>query len=208
MNRIAIGLALFTVVACARTPAPSPAPSPAMTTATPGSLADSAGRAPIKVRIPPAVASFAMKTRRDYEDASAGTQLRYQAADSTIADVYVYPGPDLATRCSMTCARDVLANEVKDFESSFPEIIRLGYMESMAVTGQAPLTPPDDAAWRLGHHLTLSVKRDGLVQRSELYLYYLPGYRVKVRATYPETPERIVAVRNFADAIVPALTRP
>ena len=149
-----------------------------------------------------------MKARRDYEDRSAGTQLRYEAADCTVADVYVYPGPDLADNCAMDCAKSVIANEVKTFESGFPEMVRLGYVHTIGITAREELTPPANAAWRLGQHLTMDVVRDSKPQRSEFYLFYVPKYRVKIRATYAETPERLAAVRAFADALVPALTRP
>ena len=210
MTRIATALALVGVTACARAAAPSVDPAPAasappssaaVTTATPP-------RASVAIRIPRTVAAFTMKRRHDYEDRSAGTQLRYEAADSTIADVYVYPGPDLAGNCPVACAKTVIADEVKTFESGFPEMLRLGYVQTIGVTAREELAPPPGAAWQLGQHLTMAVTRDSLSQRSELYLFYVPRYRVKIRATYVETPERLAAIRAFAAEIVPALTRP
>ena len=210
MNRIATAIALLGVTACARAAGPSvdatPVPS-APPSAAAGSTA-SPPRASVAIRIPRAVASFSMKGRRDYEDRSAGTQLRYEAADGTVADVYVYPGPDLASNCAMECAKTVIANEVKTFESGFPEMVRLGYVQAIGITAREELTPPADAAWQLGRHLTMDVTRDSTPQRSELYLFYVPKYRVKIRATYVETPERLAAVRAFAAELVPALTRP
>ena len=204
MIRAAGMLALASLAAaCARGPDPSPAPSAAPAPAT----VPVADLAPIAIRIPPAVGAVTMRTRRDYEDRAAGTMLRYAGPDSMIADVFVYPGPDLASRCSISCAQDVLRNEASSFEQSFPEMIRLGYVEAAKVTSRGPLMPPDGAAWRLGEHISAAMTRDKQAQRSDFYLFYLPGYRVKIRATYVETPARITALRNFAAELVPALTR-
>lgn len=209
MSRIA-ALALLALTACARTPAPSttppPAPPPAATAAAPAAAATS--RPPAALRIPRTVASFSLKSRRDYEDRAAGTQLRFEAADSTVADVYLYPGPDLGSNCPVECAKTAMANEVRTFESGFPEMVKLGYVQTIDVTAREELAPPADAGWQLGQHLTMGVTRDGASQRSELYLFYLPRYRVKIRATYVETPARLAAVRAFAAELVPALTRP
>ena len=209
MKRTATALALLGFTACARAAGPSAEPAPAVSPPAVAAPATASGTRPSgAVRIPPRVASFAVKGRHDYEDRSLGTQLRYEAADSTIADVYLYPGPDLAADCPVACARTVMGNEVRSFENDFPEMVKRGYVQSIVVTDREELTPAADAAWQLGHHLTLAVTRDSLPQRSEFYLFYLPRYRVKIRATYVETPERLAAVRAFAAELVPALTRP
>ena len=212
MKRIATAIALLGATACARAAAPASTPAPAV--APPPSSSAAAAetpappRASVAIRIPRTVAGFSMKARRDYEDRALGTQLRYEAADSTIADVYIYPGPDLASDCPMECAKTAIATEAKTFESGFPEMIRLGYVQAIGVTAREELAPPSGAAWQLGQHLTMAVTRDSLAQRSELYLFYVPRYRVKIRATYVETPERLAAIRAFASELVPALTRP
>ena len=173
-----------------------------------GSLAPTATAPEVDVitlRVPQTVAAFTMARRHDYPDAANGVQLRFQGPDDMVADVYVYPGPDLATGCALGCARDVMKRELADFEESIPEMIRLGYVQAATITARDSLVPTPGALWQLGHHLTLAVERDGGPKRSDLYLYYLPGFRLKVRATYVESPGRLESLQRFLEQVVPAL---
>jgi hypothetical protein len=159
----------------------------------------------VNIAVPRHVADFELLERHDYDDKSSGVQLRYRDSDSVLADVFVYPGPDLAGDCAQECAAKTLDAEIADFRDVIPELIKRGYAQAMTVVSEEPLIPSAGAPWRLGRHMRLAVKHDDRPMRSEFYLYYLPGYRVKVRATYDDAPARSQSVEKFAAAIVPAL---
>jgi hypothetical protein len=148
-----------------------------------------------------------MSSRRDYRDPSAGVVLRYVRPDSLVTDVFVYPGPDLGARCARECAHKVMDAEIDDFRTSFPEMIRLGYVQSITIVTDEPVLPPAGAVWQLGRHLRLVVQRDQRLQRSDFYLFYLPGYRVKVRGTFVPTEQRLRELEAFAAEVVPALVQ-
>jgi len=192
MKAAIICCALLTLSACAKAPSSAAVPAPASSPV-------------VALTVPERVAAFKMMKRHDYDDAGSGVQLRYEGPDSLIADVFVYPGPDLASECPLSCAEARMAAELAGFESSFPEMIRRGFVQSASVTARDSLVPPSTGLWQLGHHLTLAVTRDSLAQRSEFYLYYLPGYRVKVRATFTEAESRLRDIRAFVAALVPLL---
>ena len=161
------------------------------------------------VRIPREVAGFMLRDRRDDPDPRMGVTLRYQGPDSLIADVFLYPGPGFDAACDSTCAAGVLAREVAGFRDDFPEMLRRGYYRTIEVTSDSALAPPAGAAWRVGRRVRLRVSQDKSdVDRSDYVLFYLPGYRVKIRATYRATPERLRALDALAGALVPALTLP
>jgi len=164
------------------------------------------GSGGIALRVPDSIGVFALIKRHDYPDAALGVQLRYQRADSLWADVFLYPGADLGKKCNLECARKVLEREGAGFIASFPEYIRRGYMDTIAVTSDRNLKPSSDDQWRLGRHLRFDQRSRGQPRWSDLYLYYLPGYRIKVRATY--APDSLFAgyIAAFATAAVPALT--
>lgn len=194
------GLAMIAaLVACA--PAPSGTPSPAP--ASPAPPAPVPGY--IGIRSPDTVADFALVSREDFEDEAAGVGLRYERPSGLLVDVYVYPGPDLADKCGLSCASAMLAAEVSGFQESLPMLIQRGHVQAARVTATRSLTPPPTARWRVGHHLTLAVTRDDLAQRSDFYLYYLPRFRVKVRATYEDNQANRSAVEAFTRALVPAI---
>jgi hypothetical protein len=159
----------------------------------------------ITIEVPRRVAGFDMRSRRDYRDRDAGVVLRYVRPDSMVIDVFVYPGPDLRTRCAGECARKVMDDEIDTFRVGFPEMIRLGYVQTIEIVTDEPVLPPVGAAWQLGRHLHLVVQRDQRLQRSDFYLFYLPGYRVKVRGTFVATEQRLHELEAFAAEIVPAL---
>jgi hypothetical protein len=173
-------------------PATSPAPEPAAATG-------------VDIAVPQRVAGFGLLERHDYEDKSSGVQLRYASSDSVMADVFVYPGPDLAQQCALPCATQALEQEIADFRGIFPEMIKRGYVQAMTVVSEERLVPPAGAPWRIGHHMRLAVTRGDRPLRSEYYLYYLPGYRVKVRSTYEDTLPQRESVASFVAGIVPAL---
>jgi hypothetical protein len=160
-----------------------------------------------KLAVPPFVAGFRMASRKTYEDPSDGVLLRYVSADTLVADVFVYPGPDLVAECPLECARRVIGQELESFRSGFPEMIRRDYVKEIAVTRDDTLAPPPGAAWHLGRHLLLNVRRAERAQRSDFYVYYLPGYRVKIRSTFDETPQRLRELEAFARAVVVALAQ-
>jgi hypothetical protein len=160
----------------------------------------------IQLRVPPTIGRLTMQRRRDYEDPSEGVQLRYVGADSLPIDVFVYPGPDLASECSLECAGKVMHDEIEIFQSAFPEMIHRHYVDSISVVRNDSLAAGAGAPWALARQLTLAVVRNGAPQRSDFVLYYLPGYRIKIRATYIATPANVDVVKAFLEAAVPALT--
>ena len=195
MRPILLPLAVLAAIACGRTTQPR--------VATP---APESGAAHIlTIGIPHQVADFGFVMRHDFDDPSDGVQLRYSGPDSVDADVFVYPGPDFAQRCAQPCAAKQLDEEIAVFRSSFPELIKLGYVKSIAVVSEEPLTPPSGAPWRLGRHLQLDVTRSARPLRSEYYLFYVPGFRVKVRSTFDDSAPHRRSVDGFVSQIVPAL---
>lgn len=189
-----IAASACTGTAPSRAAAPAPARAPAAAAA-------------ITVAVPRQVAGFGLMLRHDYDDPRAGVQLRYSGPDSVVADVFVYPGPDLARDCARACAAQVLSEEIAAFRASFPELLRRGYVQAIAVAADESLVPPEGAPWQLGHHLRLAVTRAERPQRSEFYLFYVPGYRVKVRSTFDDTSPHLQSVDAFVAGIVPALVR-
>jgi hypothetical protein len=159
----------------------------------------------VTIAVPKQVAGFEFVARHDYDDQSLGVQLRYANADSVMVDVFVYPGPDLAQHCAQACAAQQLDTELADFRGSIPEMIKRGYVQAMTVVREENLAPPAGAAWRLGHHMRLAVKRDDRPMRSEFYLFYLPRYRVKIRSTFSDSSPRVQSVEGFASGLVPAM---
>ena len=187
------------MVACAPPPPglPSPAPAAATTSTPPPGY--------IAVRTPETISDFRLINREYFEDEAAGVGLRYERAPGLLVDVYVYPGPDLADKCGLSCAAGVLAGEISGFQESLPLLIERGNMQAARVADTRRLTPPAGARWQLGHHLILAVTRDDRPQRSDFYLYYLPKFRVKVRATYEDDRANREAVEAFTRALMPAL---
>jgi hypothetical protein len=165
--------------------------------------ADEAG---ITLRVPDSIGVFRMLERRDFPDRAQGSMLRYRRADSLTADVFLYAGPDLARECDLACARGVMAREGDDFVGAFPEMVRRKYADTIAVTSDSALTADSAAAWRLGRHLRLFERQAGRERWSDYYLYYLPGFRLKVRATYPPDAALAAAVARFTADAIPAIT--
>ena len=176
------------------------------TTAAAAQRADTGG---VSLGVPQSIGSWVFAGRHDYPDPALGVLVRYQRPDSLRVDVFAYPGPDLATRCPLACARDALDKEITDFVSIFPEMIKRQYVDTIFVVSDQTLTPSADNAWQLGRHLVLSVVSKGTAERSDFYLYYLRGFRIKLRASYVADSSRVHGVQEFAQIVVPAmLTRP
>ena len=165
---------------------------------------DSSG---ITLSVPDSIGAFRMIHRKDFEEAADGVMLRYhRAADSLQADVFAYAGPAFDAECDSACAREVLRREGDEFVAAFPELQRLGYVDTITVASDRTLTPPAGAPWRMGRHLRFHQHRQGRPEWSDFYLYYLPGYRVKIRASYPPDSTRAVAAGQLAAAVPQALT--
>ena len=159
----------------------------------------------VSLHIPDSIGVFAKTERKDFDDPSLGVLLRYQRADSLRVDVFVYPGPDLATDCPVDCALKVIDDEVDTFISAFPEMIKRGYDDSIAIVVRRPLEATAADRWRVGRYLRLRTVSKGVVQNSDYYLYFLPGFRVKLRASYPVDSATAIAVSEFSRLAVPAL---
>lgn len=158
--------------------------------------------------VPTSIADFTFLGRHDYDDPALGVMIRYQRADTLQADLFAYPGPDFDAKCSLDCARKAFDGEVQGFIAAFPELVKVGYVDSIAVDNDQTLTPSPNDPWRLGRHLSMHVVRKGAHERSDYFLYYMPHVRVKVRATYESDTARTRAVLVFAAAAPQALLGP
>ena len=161
----------------------------------------------VRLRVPQQVADFHLLVRED-SPSDHEVLLRFVGPDSLRADVFVYPGPDFANRCDSMCAVRVLEEEVANFRSLFPELIRRKYVDSIAVLSDETIQPAGPDRWRLARRLTLAAPRAGQAEHSELHLFYLTGARVKIRTSFVPTAARLSAAAAFAQALVPALTQP
>lgn len=171
-----------------------PAPAPAE------SLPD------ISITIPRSIGAFEFVVRQDFDDPSMGSMVRYRDADSLEADVFLYPGPDLGTRCPEQCARRALKAEIDGFSRTMRD---RSYLQSFKVLSGADLTPPAGARWIIGHHLHATVRykaRHLRAQHSDYWIVYIPGLRLKVRATFDESPTREAALDRFLTQVVSEFT--
>lgn len=162
----------------------------------------------INLRIPDSVGVFARRERKNFDDPSLGVMIRYQRADSLRVDVFVYPGADLATNCPIDCGLKVLDEEVDAFVSAFPEMVKRGYSDSISLVVRRPLTPAPDDRWKMGRYLRLRMVTKGVIDNSDYYLFYLPGFRLKLRATYPADSASAIAVAEFSHQVIPAFLAP
>ena len=158
----------------------------------------------INLHIPDSIGVFANTQRKDFDDPSLGTMIRYQRADSLRVDVFVYPGADLTKGCPIDCARKFIDQEVDDFIGAFPEMIKRGYSDSISVVTRRTMTPAPDDRWKLGRYLRMRMVTKGVIDNSDYYLFYLPGFRLKLRATYPADSAGASAVEDFSHQVVPA----
>ena len=134
--------------------------------------------------------------------------VRYQRPDSLRIDVFAYPGPDFAARCALTCAQSEIDSEIKEFALAFPEMIKRQYVDTIFIVSDKTLTPVAGDLWQLGRHVVLTVVSKGTTERSDLYLYYLRGIRIKLRASYVANESRINGVEEFAAVVVRAMVSP
>lgn len=181
--------------------------APAAPAAAPAPSAAPASDGDVRLGVPRQVAAFRLLSRENTPNESE-VLLRYAGPDSLRADVFVYPGPDFASRCDSACAAGALDREIADFRSLLPELVRRRYVDSIAIERDEPVPPREAGGWRMGRRLTMAARRDGRAERSELHLFYLKGARVKIRTSYVPTDARLGAAAAFADSLVPALTRP
>lgn len=159
--------------------------------------------------IPDRVGEFRFIGREDFDDPNDGSMFRFEHADSLVADVFLYPGPDFGADCPLDCASDLLRREHEGFVAGFDVMKSRGYVDDIRVLSGGALTPPAGAAWRIGHRLHLSVTRKGQQQHSDQWIVYLPGTRLKVRSTFVESPARVARLETFLDGVVTAfLTEP
>ena len=162
---------------------------------------------PIHLRVPDSISAFSLRSKKDYDDPALGAMFRYgRATDSLEADVFVYPGPDFAESCALECATKVIESEIQQFVDIFPEMVQRRYVDTIYVARRDTLIPPEGVQWRLGRHLGLVERRGGKSMLSDFYVYYLPGVRMKVRATYAPDSSSVSAIREFAAGMVPAIT--
>ena len=162
----------------------------------------------VHLGVPQSIGEWAFAGRHDYPDPRLGVLVRYQRPDSLRVDVFAYPGPDLATRCPLACAREVLDRDFKEFVAAFPEMIKRQYVDTIYVVSDTTLSPAAGDAWQLGRRLLLAIVTKGTAERSDFYLYYLPGFRIKLRASYVADSARVRGVEEFARLVVPAMLKP
>lgn len=162
----------------------------------------------IRLAVPTSIGDFAFVGRHDYDDPALGVMLRYRRSDSLQADVFAYPGPDFGTNCPLACAQKAFDEEVNGFIAAFPELVKAGYVDSIAIDADRTLTPSPNDPWKFGRHLAMHVVRKGHRERSDYFLYYLPSVQVKVRATYEPDTASVGAILIFAAAAPHALLGP
>ena len=168
-----------------------------------------AGAAQAQELLPPRrIGEFRFVKRDDYDNPELGYMARYRHADSLDADVFVYPGPDLATRCNESCAREALKAERDEFMKAFDIMMERGRYQRIQVLGESPLTPAAGAPWKMGHRLHLIVRAEDKDHHSDFWIVYLPGKRLKVRATFDHTPAREAQLDRFLDQVVAEFTGP
>lgn len=173
----------------------------------PAQLDTAAPPAGTSIRVPQTLGVFRLSRRQPYDDPALGTMFRYISPDTQVVDVFLYPGPDLEEQCAIDCAAKVLQRELDEFTESFAMMVERSYVDSIAVAGIDTLVPDSTAAWRLGRAMRLAVVRRGEPLRSDLILWYLPTYRVKLRATYPDRGQRPAQINAFADSLVAGIVR-
>jgi hypothetical protein len=160
---------------------------------------------PTRLTAPDEIAGFRRIGRRDFDDPAAGVSMRYGRDDRSYVDIYVYPG---APRdCDAACGARSVNEEADGFIRGFPDLVRAGYYRRMDVRADETVPVPAGAPWLFGRHLVMDVEANGAAQVSHYYLFAFPGYKVKVRATFPPSAKMTAAVQAFVDALLPAMTR-
>ena len=166
------------------------------------SASQSRGR---QVSVPQQLGPFKLARQQRYDDPAMGTMFRYLSPDTIPVDVFIYPGPDFGDGCPMECAVKAIDAETKGFRDGFPLMLERGYVDSIAVTAEDTLQPDTSDAWMIGRGLRMRVVRDGDPLRSDFVVWYLPAYRVKLRATYPDREPIRAYVSFFTDKLIEAI---
>jgi hypothetical protein len=159
----------------------------------------------IEFAVPDKIAGFKLINQERFENRDYGTMYRYAGADSLVADVFVFPGPALGNPCDTAVAFRAIEDQVAGFREGFPMMIQQHYVDEIAVAHDDRLARAADDPWCAGRHLTLNVIRNGFPQRSDFYLYALPGYFVKVRTTFAPSASRLALHRDFIAELFPQL---
>lgn len=199
-------------VGTAATPGEGPAPSRAERDASSRVEAPAAPsrvgktRAPsleMTVEPPDTVAGFRLIARQQYPDPSLGFLFRYELAPGMQADVFVYPGPDLAQRCDLGCARSLLTREVDGFPTAMQQQTAL---RSYRTESRSAITPSSGDRWRIGEHLhgVVHYSDRGHEQHTDYWLVYFAGYRLKVRSTFDSSAEREATLQRFLGQVAGA----
>jgi hypothetical protein len=173
-------------------------------------LAAEVDRPGFSLTAPEAVGEFRLAGREDFDDPRLGTSVRYARRDGFYFDVYVYPGVPADSSCPRACAEERVEEETDEFVDSFREFISRGYYRRMDVRSNERVDVPAGVPWRAGRRLVMEVVRGQgptTPLESQYILYSFPGYMVKVRVTYPPSPETAETVRAFVAELLPALTR-
>jgi hypothetical protein len=188
-------------------PIPSAAALSILLCASPASLAaqakDSGG---VTIHVPDSVGQFQRVETKRFPEAANGTMFRYRRGDRLVADAFLYPGPDLGVACDLACAGRLLAREGDGFVSSLPELVRRQYIDTVGTVHDSTLTPSSRANWQLGRHVHYETRMRGDARWSDLFLFYLPNLRVKVRATYEPGDVHRNDIAAFAHALMDGLT--
>lgn len=158
--------------------------------------------------VPRRIDRFYLAGGRRYEDPALGFTFRYLGPDSTIADVFVYPGPDFGPECGRRCAEDLLKQEIDTFIASWPVLLRDGAVDSIALVDSLVAPTGANARYLMGRQLQLRVRqRSGESVRSDYDLYFVPSSRFKLRVTYPDTMPISGHVAAFRDSALAAFSR-
>lgn len=164
----------------------------------------------LSFRIPRTIAGWRFVGRQHYDDPDLGMSVRYRHSDSLTADLYLYPGPGFDADCDVDCARALLRSEMDTNLAMFRTLEREGRYGSVSVDATRDLTPARTDRWRVGSHVRMRIAPAGSNQphRSDLWLVYLPLVKMKVRATFLETPARTAALESFLASVVSTVTSP
>ena len=164
--------------------------------------ADSGG---VTLQMPDSIGLFVMTERRTLPDPMDGMFIRFRRSDGLGADLFLYPGPDFSDDCDLSCARELLKREGDQFIGAFPELVRRKYLDTIGTVRDSALVPPARATWRIGRHVWFETRVGGSPRWSDMYLYYQPRLRIKVRATYAADSAQHSEIAEFARAAMDAV---
>ncbi|HEX5871699.1 MAG TPA: hypothetical protein VFY65_14830, partial [Longimicrobium sp.] len=107
--------------------------------------------------------------------------------------------------CDAACAVNA---EADGFVGDFPELVRQGHYESLDVAADEPLRPSAGAPWTFGRHLTMNARRRGRALESHYWLYAMPGFFLKLRSSFPASPQARAELQRFVDELPGAMVAP